>query len=387
MKFQKSHDSCIAVMETIENRQRGVYLRMGDGDIELANGRRAGWQENRGKITQEMQEVLALESDETGTVLKTFPADCRIYGVEDFYGEPVGVEAKELLSDHQDQFVKTQMKNAKNYWKNIEESTVYSGNAFWYPACYDIPFFVEFIRGIRTFPDNTVYIGNENDDPEILKLLFDTGGDFKHIKTPPKNAYTEIDRIYSEALSEVQKFEKEDYNLIVIAMGCGGRPLSKRIWKNTADKNYFILDFGSLIDAFHNRSTRGWIRKETFLRDEVMSRLGNIGILRIDCSQIENLLDTRSVADYIFTQNEKLRNTKDVQNAKDTQDPKDTGILTVAGSIQNKTHISQFNNSILVFDLSIENEKMLFDQCTFPKLVLSDRVAIINRGKYKIKVF
>ena len=271
--FKRSHASCKAVLNVLKQRKKGYYIRIGDGDIEIANGRTAGWQNNTGNITQEEQEALALETDSEGIVLKSFPADCRMYGVEDFIGgQPVGVEAVELQSDHQDRFVKRMQNNAKKFWKDVETDTVYSGNAFWYPACYDVPFFVDFTKQLKELTNGCIYIGNESDNQETLELLF---GKLKAwVKTPPRNAYSEIDRIEKEAVHALTNDPSSDYTLVVIAMGCGGRPLGKRLWYNKAvSANCFFLDYGSLIDAFHGRSTRGWIRKETFFRDYVIAEL------------------------------------------------------------------------------------------------------------------
>jgi len=51
---------------------------------------------------------------------------------------------------------------------------------------------------------------------------------------------------------------KQEHRVIVLAMGCSGRPLQKRILKK--GYNVYIFDFGSLLDAFNNNDSRAWIR-------------------------------------------------------------------------------------------------------------------------------
>jgi hypothetical protein len=95
-------------------------------------------------------------------------------------------------------------------------------------------------------------VGNKNLRPELLRKLFsDT-----HIKTPDANSYLEIDRIEKELIQELDK-KKNEFQVIVVAMGCPGRILQKRILKK--GYNVYLFDFGSLLDALNNDNTRLWI--------------------------------------------------------------------------------------------------------------------------------
>lgn len=270
MKFIKSHDTLNTLIFYLQNQQRFFFCRLGDGDVLLANGGRAGWQSNMGNITKEAQEFLALSGD---GVLKTFPADSKKYGIEDWKGHPVGVEAVECNTDKQSNFVDNLMSLAKKFWTDIDSSNAYSVNCFWYPACYDISTFVNFFQILNKSCKNQIYIGNENDQPEILKKLFNNLS--THIKTPPRDAYSQIERIYTETCEAIEKFNEAEYVLVAIASGCSGRCLGKRLWKSSVlqSKTIAILDLGSVIDALHNRITRGWIRKETMDVNLVLSAL------------------------------------------------------------------------------------------------------------------
>jgi hypothetical protein len=101
----------------------------------------------------------------------------------------------------------------------------------------------------RTKP---IFVGNQNLKIELINTLF---GDI-HIKTPSNNSYQEIDRIEGELVYILSK-NKEKFQVIVVAMGCSGRILQKRILKKGC--NVYLFDFGSLLDAFNDDNTRLWI--------------------------------------------------------------------------------------------------------------------------------
>ena len=50
----------------------------------------------------------------------------------------------------------------------------------------------------------------------------------------------------------------EKFSVVVIAMGCSGRPLMKRLVKKNFNSYYF--DFGSLLDGFNGNISRTWLK-------------------------------------------------------------------------------------------------------------------------------
>jgi hypothetical protein len=54
-------------------------------------------------------------------------------------------------------------------------------------------------------------------------------------------------------------------------MGCSGRAMQKKIWDN--HDNYFLFDFGSLMDALCGWETRAWIEMSNFNREEFIKKI------------------------------------------------------------------------------------------------------------------
>ena len=267
MKFIKAHDTLNKILEITNNKKRGWYLRVGDGDVFLAYGQRAGWQTGNEKIKKECQEALQIPGNNSNSgVIKTFSAECPEYGIEDWWGRPVGVQSSTFLNtDNQTSFVHKIMKMANPFWHedmNRKNALVYSANAFWITCCYDLPFWLKFVKEFRKNFDKIIHIGNENYDTSVLKLIWNK--EFSHVDMPSRDAYSNIDEAEKETNELLSEIKDTDYTLIVLECGPTGRCLGKRIWKNTKynSKNIFLFDFGSLMDALHNRKTRGWIRKE-----------------------------------------------------------------------------------------------------------------------------
>jgi len=111
-----------------------------------------------------------------------------------------------------------------------------------------------------------LFIGNESVPKEKFKLLF---GNAKHIKTPTENAFRDIDNIEISAIETLKEINK--FGVVVVAMGCSGRPLMKRlVYKNF---NIFLFDFGSLLDGICGDNSRTWLKKENINYDILLKNL------------------------------------------------------------------------------------------------------------------
>ncbi len=65
--------------------------------------------------------------------------------------------------------------------------------------------------------------------------------------------------------------DDSEYSVVVTSMGCSGRAMQKKIWDN--HDNYFLFDFGSLMDALCGWETRAWIEMSNFNREEFIKKI------------------------------------------------------------------------------------------------------------------
>jgi len=131
----------------------------------------------------------------------------------------------------------------------------------------------ECIKFLKFLKDHNccVYIGNRRVPKHIRDLLF--GPDCKFIPTPPRDAYSDVDRIERECLEKIAN--DGEYKIIVTAVGPVGKIIQKRLW----DKydNVFFFDFGSLIDALCGWNTRQWIQLTRFNAKSFINRMRQYG--------------------------------------------------------------------------------------------------------------
>ena len=240
-KNQKIVDA-LTTLKIIENKilndERGVYMRFGDGDVFLLNKKSDMLQEPNDELSVEMRE--AFEINGTG-VMKCLAIHSRLYGFD--HGMSYGNHL------NNDAFAKKLFRQTFLYFVG---SQIYSPVALHYASTENVGLANTFLRVLKG--KTKLFIGNESIDDKTLDLIFGTKS---HIKTPTKNAYDQIDRIFDEAKNEISKFD--DYGVVCVAMGCSGRPLMKRIYKEGFQ--IFIFDFGSLLDGIDGNQSRTWLKK------------------------------------------------------------------------------------------------------------------------------
>jgi len=241
------------IMDIIEKKEKGMYLRFGDGDVLLATGRRDINQKFSEKVSAELQEAFALEDK---NILKTLPLNCDGYGAcssEMCRGMKIPFRTCKYI-----------LNKAKKVWKNMGDiytPWLLSYYATYYPEIC-IQFF-EFLKDHNCF----MFVGNQKAPTDIIHLLL--GKQCRIISTPTKHSYDHIDRIEQECLDTIPN--DGNYRIIVTAMGCAGRALQKRLWKKL--DNVFLFDFGSLIDALCGWNTRPWIRRSRFDGKQFLNKM------------------------------------------------------------------------------------------------------------------
>jgi hypothetical protein len=236
IKLKSSIDTLTDIRSTIIDKKRGAYLRFGDGDLYLLLGFDDLYHKANNKLSKEMKEAFKLEK---GILHKTLPINSKLFGLEEGMKKDM-----HLISDVD---VYKYLKVAKKY---IKSNTIYSVVALHQLSIYNQKFCIEFLNFLKS--QAPVFVGNGELNSDLIKKLFSE----IHIKTPSNNSYSEIDRIEQE-LTDVIINGNNEFRVVVVAMGCAGRILQKRIIQKGL--NVYLFDFGSLLDALNGDNSRLWI--------------------------------------------------------------------------------------------------------------------------------
>ena len=226
----------------IIDKHPGCYLRFGDGDIFLLYGKNDMLQVSDAQLQREMLEAFQCNGP---FIFKALPIHSSRFGYEE--GMEDGVH---LCTDNE---AEQRLRQCAEFFLG---TPIYSPVALHHQAVINPEFTISFLKVLREHA--TLFIGSQTIPNNIITLLFKN---CVHIKTPPKNAYQNIEIIYRET---TRYLKQEKFSVIVTAMGCAGRILSKRLIKNNI--NCFIFDFGSLIDAISGYESRTWIKKTNIIK-------------------------------------------------------------------------------------------------------------------------
>jgi hypothetical protein len=239
----------------ISTNKPGIYMRLGDGDINLALGRGELFQQANPFLSQLMKDAIQLEED---GIFKALPLHCLELGT---------LEEGMFPGNHECQFDWCQ--NIINSFHQIAESEdrleFYSAVALCHQAVVDPEYAASFLKEMGS--KVKYFIGNENIPREVLERVFNEK--VIHIPTPSSNSFSQFDKIFSQFINAVKS--DDEYSVVVTSMGCSGRPMQKRIYDNY--ENFFLFDFGSLMDALCGDATRAWIELTNFDKDGFLERL------------------------------------------------------------------------------------------------------------------
>jgi hypothetical protein len=236
VKIKTSIATINDITQAISYKKRGAYLRFGDGDIFLMLGLDDMLHKANEKMAKEMKEAFSLRQ---GELHKALAIHSKIFGFEEGMHEDMHLVSNQKALNY--------LASTHNYF---DVKNIYTPVALHYLSTFDQESCVDFLKFLRSC--NPIFVGNEKIQISLVKKLF---GEI-YIKTPSSNSYNEIDRIEKELIAILDS-NKEEYRVVVIAMGCPGRILQKRILKR--GYNVYLFDFGSLLDAFNGESSRLWI--------------------------------------------------------------------------------------------------------------------------------
>lgn len=286
LRFHSTGQTLTDIMTIIFKQEKGVYLRFGDGDLNLALGTDDSFQQADTNLQTEMKEAFTIVGK---NVLKALPLHCNELNTLE-YG--MGEHVHEISYEAVMRFLNT----AASLWPE-PITDVYSPVALHHTASNHPKECIAFLEYLKAH--SCILIGNKNIPSEIRTLLF--GDNCIFVPTPDVNAFEEIDRIEKDALLANQQIN--GYKIIITSMGCSGRILQKRLWHKINDA--FFFDFGSLMDALCGWNTRMWIHYSGFNLDAFLA-LMNPNTRAFSLSEIEKNMFAKLHNTYFDTRSNTL---------------------------------------------------------------------------------
>lgn len=254
MKIYKAYDTIIKILHCIEEKKKGAYLRYGDGDFNIMTGKQDMLNSYNKTFSHELICSLLIDDE---NYMKGFCLLCKKYGLLEESMWPGNHEWPENRCDY---FYNILLNLRKNPLYDL-----YSPVAFnYYITTYQKKSYqlMKKLKDLCQKNDNNVlFVGNSDIKKEIINLYFGKKYDF--VECPSRNSYDKIDEIENKLINLIN--ENTLYKIIIICCGVTTRCLIKRVWKNTnIISNYFLLDFGSIIDGLCGINTRQYYIETKF---------------------------------------------------------------------------------------------------------------------------
>ncbi len=221
----------------LQSRTTGAYLRFGAAELQLLSGLDSTLQTASAPLTREIQEALLLEGP---GIFKALPLECPGLGLQ--AGSKPGLFG---VSDRQ------ALHHLQQAGRYFPDGKIYHPSALAYLSVFEPQEVVEFLAELKSF--RPLFVGNEYTLPDLIQLLFGHAG---YIPAPRQNAYAQVDRMQDE-VNQFPRWDR-DYPVVVVAMGCSGRVLAKRLLKSGFKG--FVFDFGDLLDALSGWTPQAWVK-------------------------------------------------------------------------------------------------------------------------------
>ena len=238
VKVKTPEQTLKKITDLITSETPGAYLRFGDGEINVLNGVGAMEQKGDTGMIKEMDESFRLNGE---GVMKSLMIHSKRFGFSKGM-----IEGFHLTHDDW-------ATNMFNYcYQYFIGDYIYSHTALSYALIYQREKALKLFKLIKSH-NGLIFVGNETINKAIIENIF--GESCLHIKTPPKDAFKNIDEIENKIINQLKN--KEDYSLIIFAVGPSSNILQKRIFNKNI--NAFTFDIGSVVDALSGSQTRAWM--------------------------------------------------------------------------------------------------------------------------------
>jgi hypothetical protein len=238
-------DTMRKIIDMIYQKQGGIYLRYGDGDFNILIGHDDMLAVCTSNFQHWIREGMLFYSP---NVLTAIPHHCSEMGT---------LETGMFPGNHECPLeVVQECINKLSILQNGIPPILYSSVALCFCAAHTPDIIIELHKELKKH--HIVFIGNQTYSNEYLTTLFGTS--LHRINTPIRDSYIEHDRIFSEFNTLYQQSHHSfDYFVIIMAAGCGGRAFTSEIYSKYPSLNYFILDYGSLLDYMWGENSRAYM--------------------------------------------------------------------------------------------------------------------------------
>jgi hypothetical protein len=249
-------DTMQAIVTALREKQRFAYMRFGDGDVLILNGGSDSHQEISKALMKDHRRAFSLHGSD---VMKALPLHSKKFGADKHMGP-----GEHMWSDD---FASQMLLGAFEFFVGTK---IWSMVAVHYSMVYRPELAKLFFAEIGAH--EPIFVGGKQNDALVLEKLL---GSRAIIKTPSRDAYSEIDRIYGEVISLVETRGK-DFEVIVFSCGMSSRILIDRLHR--LGKNLYLFDLGSILELFRKETQWLWVKKSgKSLRDwqEFMDQVVN----------------------------------------------------------------------------------------------------------------
>jgi len=247
------------IINMIQHKQEGIYLRYGDGDFNILSGQN----DMLAICTPAFQYWIREGMKYSGSsILTCIPHHCSELGTLEkgmFGGN------HEYPLDMVQEFI-----NKLSTIQNNRPSILYSNIALSFCAVHYPDIVIELHKELKK--QYILFIGNQNYSNEYLNRLFGTS--LQRINTAARDSYMEHDRIFSEFEKQYQQtYRSYDFFVIIMAAGCGGRAFTAELYSKYSDHHFFILDYGSLLDYMWGDKSRAYMELDPPNKDYILNSI------------------------------------------------------------------------------------------------------------------
>jgi hypothetical protein len=257
--FVNCYDTILTILNYIELKKTGIYLRFGDGDYNLAHNKDDMLAKINPKLMSKMHQSFAINDND---VLFGLPHHCKALNT---------LEKNMFPGNHENT-----IENIDKYIKFINSinsvKIYYSSIALCYSASHNPDLVVKLHNQIKKYP--VLFIGNKEYTNDFIIKLF--GNNINRINTESSNSFNQFDYVFNEFNNLYKNnYINYDYFIIIMASGCSGRAFSGEIYYKyyTKNKNFFILDYGSLLDYLFGLNTRAYMDYDPPQKEYILSNI------------------------------------------------------------------------------------------------------------------
>ena len=235
MKAASTTESINHLMNMLDEHTRVYYVRFGDGEIMIMNGRSESHHTQSTKLKKEVRASFKIKDHEY--------IKAAVLG----YPEEPGMCDRMFIDGTANH---TRCKMLTRWTQRFTDETYfYNPIVFHYLSIHNPSLLRDFIYYyIR--PQTKMFIGG-NSKAAMEKLY----GKIDHyIETPKREAYYAIDEWWPEVERNVGKCQ-----VVLPSAGVASEVVAKRLWNLNADIH--CIDIGSINDIVEGNASRGWIKR------------------------------------------------------------------------------------------------------------------------------